>query len=101
MLETCNNYWVVVTSVYCGRRSDSEPQLSGFKDARSFEVSVSLQGGDVPLCNEWIATDTQQKIMDMESGLRGAELSCGFQIPCFRNSMWSCSDDDNTKASFR
>ena len=91
---------MVVTAIYCGRRSDSEPQLTGFKDVTSFQVIATLGGSDTS-CSEWITVDSQQKIMDMENGLRRAEISCGFQIPCFRNSQWMCTGDDSTKILFQ
>lgn len=92
---------MVATAVYCGRRSDSAPKLTGFFDALSFEVSLSLAGSGFT-CSEWKAVDYQQKIMDMENGLRGAESSCSFrQIPCFKNSMWTCSSDGSSDISFR
>lgn len=98
-LVACNNYWVTATAVHCGRRSESEPKLVGYNDFVSFKATVSLAGG--VSCSNWIIADPQQKIMDMESGLRGAESSCGFQIPCFKDSSWMCTDDDNTKVSFQ
>ena len=98
-LEACNNYWTVATAIYCGRRSDSEPVLTGFSDAVQFQLAVSLDRSGTA-CSDWISMDPQKKITDMENGLRSAEASCGFQIPCFRNSSWECSID-NTKASFQ
>ena len=100
-LEACNDYWVVVTAVHCGRRSSSEPKLTGFYDATSLEVSLSLRGSGYT-CGEWMTLDSQQKLMDMETALRRAEASCTFgQIPCFRNSMWVCSDEDSPDILFR
>ena len=99
-LEACNNYWVVVTAIYCGRRSDSVPTLTGYSDAVQLKLSVSLSGSGMT-CNDWVSTDAQQKVMDVESGLRNAEASCGFQIPCFKDSSWQCLRDDSSQASFQ
>ena len=99
-LEACTNYWIVVTAIYCGKRSDSVPTLTGYNDAVQFKLSVSLDGSGMS-CSDWISADAQMKVMDVENGLRNAEASCGFQIPCFKESSWQCSSDDSTEASFQ
>ena len=98
-LDVCNDYWIVATAIFCGQRFDSEPKLTGFNDAISFQVAAFFDGGTT--CGSWLAVDREQKIMDMENGLRTAEASCGFQIPCFKNSMWICSDYNDTKIAFQ
>ena len=99
-LEVCNDYWVVATAIYCGRRFDSEPKLTGFNDAISFQVNAFFDDSGTT-CGSWLAVDREQKIMDMERGLLAAEASCGFQIPCFKNSMWTCPDFNDTKITFQ
>jgi hypothetical protein len=98
-LDVCNDYWVVATAIFCGQRFDSEPKLTGFNDALSFQVAAFFDSGTT--CGSWLAVDREQKIMDMENGLRTAEASCGFLIPCFKNSMWICSDYNDTKITFQ
>ena len=99
-LDACTSYWVTVTAInYCGGVSSSEAIMLGVKDSIPYAVDLSL--GDAT-CSDWIKQDADSKIMDMEGALRGAGLFCdGIEIPCFRESQWQCSMDDDKKVTFQ
>ena len=101
-LDICTSYWLTITSIsYCGHTSSTEPTFIGIKDAVQYELALAL---DNILCSEWITKDTQEKIMDMETALAAAGPSCGdngLTIPCFLESQWQCSEDDDTKVTFK
>ena len=98
-LDVCTSYWVTVTSIsHCGRSSTADPKIIGIKDTVQFKLMLTLDGTP---CNDWIKVDTETKIMDMEMALSGAGQSCGLEIPCFADSQWQCSDDDDKNITFQ
>ena len=100
-LDTCTSYWVTITASYCGRSSTTEPQLLGIKDTTPYQLAVLLADAT---CSDWIKEDTDTKLRDMEMGLQAAGSSCGtngLEIPCFIESSWMCSDDDDKKLTFQ
>ena len=99
-LDACTGYWATVTAINCGARITSTAQLIGLKDPQSYELVANLASSVGP-CDTWINTNTARKITDLENGLRLPLLLCGFSIPCYGYSQWSCNADDPTKAIFK
>ena len=98
-LDICTRYWVTVTTIsYCGSRSTTEPTIIGIKDAVQFKLAVTLDGTP---CTDWIKVDTETKVMDMETALKLAGADCGQEIPCFTDSQWQCSEDDDKTIIFQ
>ena len=98
-LDACTSYWTTVTAVNCGTKISSSSQLIGLKDPANYQLVANL-ASSVGLCSTWIADNTARKINDVENGLRLPLLLCGFSIPCYANSRWSCNTNDPTKATF-
>ena len=98
-LDACTSYWATITAINCGARITSTAQLIGLKDPEQYELVATLASSVGP-CNTWINTNTARKINDVENGLRLPLLLCGYSIPCYSNSQWSCNPDDQTKATF-
>ena len=75
--------------------------MLGLSDTIPFELVVSL--GNVGTCDSWIVTNQGAKINDVENAVIGALIasSCGLDASCVYNSMWSCSSDDQSKATYR
>ena len=88
-----------MTAVNCGTKISSTPQLIGLKDPERFTLVANL-ASSVGLCSTWITVNTERKISDVENGLRLPLVLCGFSIPCYAYSQWSCKDDDPSKATF-
>ena len=99
-LEPCTSYWTTVTAVNCGTKISSTPQLIGLKDPTSYQLVANLASSVGP-CSTWITVNTARKVTDVENGLRLPLVLCGYTIPCFANSQWSCVANDPTKAIFR
>ena len=97
-LDTCISYWVTVTASYCGRSSTTDPEMLGIKDSTPFELVVLLTD---TTCKDWISDDTDTKLRELETRLQDAGSFCSLQIPCFIESRWMCSDDDDKKLTFQ
>ena len=101
-LDTCTTYLITVTASSCGRSATTdEPQLLGIKDTTSYEFGLLLPDDT---CSNWIKVDSDSKLREMEARLQDAGSSgmCdGFQIPCFMESSWMCTDDDDKKLTFQ
>ena len=99
-LDACTGYWATVTAINCGAKISSEPQLIGLKDPQRYELVANLASSVGP-CDTWINTNTARKVNDIENGLRLPLLLCGYSIPCYGYSQWSCNEGDTTKAVFK
>lgn len=94
-LAPCSTYWIVVTSVNCGLRISSGPEvLSLFKPT---VFTFSLCPGSGFSCNDWIGVNVASKVADVENILYSALTSqCLLNnLTCFANSEFNCSVDDS------
>ena len=101
-LDTCNRYWVVVSGSDCSRSGSAEPVLIELYEdnINPYELTVTLGSKDKP-CDSWITEDPETKARDMEAGLRIPTSDCGFSIPCYEQSRWECTDEDQMKVTFK
>ena len=98
-LDACTGYWATITAINCGASITSTAKLIGLKDPQLYQLVASLASSVGP-CNTWVNTNTARKISDVENGLRLPLLLCGFSVPCYGYSRWSCSPDEPSKATF-
>lgn len=100
ILSPCSTYWVVVTSVNCGLRISTSPQLLSLFNSSLFSISL-CPGGDFS-CSDWIVFNLTRKLADVENTLSSALASqCQLSnLTCFPNSSFTCSVNDNS-AVFR
>lgn len=98
-LDACTGYWATITAINCGATITSAARLIGLKDPEQYELVASLASSVGP-CDTWVNTNTARKINDVENGLRLPLLLCGYSIPCYGYSQWSCNPNDPTKATF-
>lgn len=101
-LDTCYRYWVVVSGSDCSQSGSSEPVLLELYEdnINPYELTVTLGSKD-KACDTWITENPETKARDMEAGLRVPTSDCGFNIPCFEQSRWECTSEDQMKVTFK
>lgn len=99
-LNICNRYWVIVTGLYCTLFSSTQPILIDFYSSAQYELTVTLGSKD-EACNTWITKDPELKAKDMETSLQNPVSDCGLSIPCFDQSRWECTNEDQMKVTFK
>ena len=101
-LNPCSAYFVQVSAVNCGTRITSNAMLLDLKDITSFSLTVSIPT-TFATCSAWVATITSRDIADVQDSLNVTSIQrCGgFIPPCFADSSLTCSQTDDTKATFK
>ena len=99
-LDICSRYWVVITGFYCTRSSSTQPILIDIYSSAQYELTVSLGSKD-KTCDTWVTEDPETKARDMETGLQSPVSDCGYNIPCFDQSRWECTNEDQMKVTFK
>lgn len=74
--------------------------LIDFYSAAQYELTVTLGSKDEK-CNTWVTEDPETKARDMEMGLQSPVSDCGLNIPCFDQSRWECTNEDQMKVTFK
>ena len=101
-LDTCYGYWVVVSGSDCSHSGSAEPVLIELYEdnINPYELTVTLGSKD-RACDTWITEDPETKARDMEAGLCISTSDYGFNIPCFDQSRWECTNEDQMKVTFK
>lgn len=98
-LDTCNRYWVVVTGHYCSNSGSTDPMFIEIYNSNPYKLDLTI-ADKTETCNSWIAKDPETKIADMEASLLMPTSDCGYNIPCFESSVWTCEDKEPLKVTF-
>lgn len=99
-LMTCQSYWVTITAINCASRIQSQPELIGLQDPRTFEATLSLPTGVT--CSDWIADNSAVKINSLEDTIRSTlngDICRQPSVRCTVGSQFTCGGDQ-TKATF-
>ena len=99
-LDICSRYWAIITGLYCTLSSSTLPIFIDFYSSAQYELTVTL-GSKEKTCNTWVTEDPETKARDMETGLLSPVSDCGLSIPCFDQSRWECTNDDQMKVTFK
>ena len=81
----------------------TDPTLIELNQVNPYELTLTL-GDKSDTCKTWITKDPEAKASDMEQ-LLGTLASnftgpCQYNIPCFEDSAWKCTDEDQMKVTF-